>query len=118
MKGCFIAATILLLSLPAFASGPGLGPTDYRGGINASWGGSSRSSSGTARVCTHSPNGNLNLRSEPRVSNNPPLERIPNGTIIDLYDGHYAEDNFWWWRTHYGRNWGWVRSDYVCGDPQ
>ena len=111
LKTLMASAFILAAALSASAQvGPGQGPTDYRptgqGGQPA-----------YGQVCTRQGSGRLNLRSNP-TTNSRVVNQIPNGRNLELYDGGYSSDGFWWWRTRYGNSWGWVRADYICGDPQ
>ncbi|MGK7877188.1 MAG: hypothetical protein AB4426_28995 [Xenococcaceae cyanobacterium] len=126
MKGLIAAASALVIALPAAAQvGPGMGPTDYiytsPGSRNVIYigGGNPSTPVGFGQVCTRNQRyGRLNLRRAPSTYANPPLVEIPNRVGLNLYGGVYGNDNFWWWYTRYGNNWGWVRADYVCGDPQ
>ncbi|MEM9275897.1 MAG: SH3 domain-containing protein, partial [Cyanobacteria bacterium P01_F01_bin.143] len=69
------------------------------------------------RVCTRSARGRLSLRTGPGRGYSK-VKEIPNGHIVALRNGEYATDGFYWWYvSHNGSN-GWVRADYVCGDPQ
>lgn len=88
--------------------GPGLGRTD------------TVSSSGTERyanVCTRKSNGRLSLRTGPGQQHNK-IKEIPNGNAVALAGGQYGSDGFYWWNVLHNGSRGWVRADYVCGDPQ
>lgn len=68
-------------------------------------------------VTTWNPNSNVNLRRQANTSSQV-LRTIRDRSVIPLYGGYYSEDNYWWWFTEYEGKKGWIRSDYVCGDPQ
>ncbi|MDJ0578775.1 SH3 domain-containing protein [Crocosphaera sp.] len=68
-------------------------------------------------VRTWNPNSNVNLRQQANTSSQV-LRNISDRSVIPLYGGYYSEDNYWWWFTEYEGKKGWIRSDYVCGDPQ
>jgi hypothetical protein len=70
-----------------------------------------------AEVCTKNHDGRLSLRTGPGPSYRKILE-IPNRNVIGLNFGKYGDDGFWWWNTYHNGYQGWVRADYVCGDPQ
>ncbi len=109
-KSLLTSIFLVILALPVTAQvGPGRGPTDYNPNYDA------RRSSG--RVCTRSARGRLSLRTGPGTGYYK-VKEIPNGHLVALRDGQYGNDGFYWWYvTHNGSD-GWVRSDYVCGDPQ
>ncbi|MCU0536854.1 MAG: SH3 domain-containing protein [Hydrococcus sp. Prado102] len=106
----FFATGVLFLAttLPVKAQvGPGLGSSD-------------RVASGVqsyAQVCTNSSSGRLSLRTGPG-QNFGKIKEIPNGHTVGLIKGGYSQDGFWWWNVIHNNSRGWVRSDYVCGDPQ
>ncbi|MGK7941887.1 MAG: hypothetical protein AB4062_17390 [Crocosphaera sp.] len=66
---------------------------------------------------TGSDNYSLRLFSQSNTNSNV-LATIPNDSRIPLFGGYYAKDNYWWWMTKYNNRIGWVRSDFVCGDPK
>ena len=110
-KHLTLATTLVFCSLVSSVNaqvGPGKGPTD-----TISVGG--RYPSG--QVCTRERNGRLSLRQGPSRKYNK-VKEIPNGHTLTLIDGGYSNDGFWWWKASHNGNVGWVRSDYVCGDPQ
>lgn len=109
-KTIVTSAFLLAAALPVKAQvGSGLGVTDY---VNHS------SSQATyAQVCTRSGNGRLSLRMGPGT-NFGKIKEIPNGHTVALSSGKYASDGFYWWNIYHNGSQGWVRSDYVCGDPQ
>ena len=104
----YVLTSIFLvgLALPVNAQvGPGKGPTDYK--VRSTYG----------RVCTRSARGRLSLRTAPGT-NYDKIKEIPNGHSIALRNGQYGKDGFYWWYASHNGSDGWVRSDYVCGDPQ
>lgn len=103
-----ISVLILTAALPVKAQvGPGLGVTDHvASGVKR-----------YAQVCTSDSNGRLSLRTGPG-QNFGKIKEIPNGHSVGLVTGQYSQDGFWWWNVHHNGSRGWVRSDYVCGDPQ
>ena len=106
-----LLASILIagVTLPAVAQvGPGLGSSDY---VNR------RNSTRYGRICTKNYNGRLSLRTGPGQGYRK-ITEIPNQRYVPLYSGRYAVDGFSWWNVNYSGNNGWVRGDYVCGDPQ
>lgn len=104
----------LLIALPIKAQvGPGLGRSDYQGTSVGGMGGR-----GTyAQACTRSRDGRLSLRTGPGI-NYRKIKEISNGHTLALFNGRYSQDGFWWWKVAHNGNTGWVRADYVCGDPQ
>lgn len=111
MKTLMTGALILTAALPASAQvGPGLGVTDSISGRY------SRSES-YAMVCTKNHNGRLSLRTGPGM-NFGKIKEIPNRHTVGLNYGQYGVDGFWWWNVYHNGYQGWVRADYVCGDPQ
>lgn len=115
MQKIFMAsALILAVALPAKAqTGPGLGETDYRGSLASDSYGRER----YARVCTSDRNGHLSMRMGPGAQYKK-IKEISNGHYLGLVGGEYGSDGFYWWEVLHNGNKGWVRSDYVCGDPQ
>jgi hypothetical protein len=115
MQKIFMASVLILaVALPVKAqTGPGLGETDYRGSLVSD----SYTGERYARVCTGDQDGRLSMRMGPGAQYNKTKE-IPNGHYLGLVDGEYGRDGFYWWQVMYNGNRGWVRSDYVCGDPQ
>ncbi len=110
-KTLLTAAILLAIALPVDAQvGPGCGPTDGNCGT-----GGRRPASG--RVCTRDARGRLSMRTGAGRNYGKILE-IPNRTYITLSAGGYDSNGIYWWRTYYNGRSGWVRSDYVCGDPQ
>lgn len=87
--------------------GPGLGRTDSMASRPQSY----------AQICTNDSNGRLSMRSGPG-QNFRKLKEIPNGDEVGLMGGKYGQDSFWWWNVSYNEGRGWVRADFVCGDPQ
>ncbi len=106
LKTLMASALILAVALPVKAQvGPGMGPTDrVARGINA-------------QVCTRNRNGRLSLRTGPGRDYRK-IKEIPNGHTLALNFSEYGNDGFRWWNVYHNGNQGWVRSDYVCGDPQ
>jgi hypothetical protein len=108
------SALLLAVALPVKAqTGPGLGETDYRGNLVSNSSGGER----YARVCTNDYNGRLSMRMGPGTQYNK-IKEIPNGHYLGLVSGEYSRDGFYWWQVLHNGNRGWVRSDFVCGDPQ
>ncbi len=107
LKTLMASALILAVALPVKSQiGPGLGPTD-----------SVARGERYAQVCTRERNGRLSLRTGPGQGYNK-IKEIPNGHSIALFDGEYGGDGFYWWNVLHNGSRGWVRADYVCGDPQ
>ena len=88
--------------------GPGLGRTDAA---------SSFRTERYANVCTRASKGRLSLRNGPGQQYNK-VKEISNGNTVALVGGQYSPDGFYWWKVLHNGNNGWVRADYVCGDPQ
>lgn len=88
--------------------GPGLGRTDVV---------SSYRTEHYANVCTRQPNGRLSLRIGPGQQYKK-IKEIRNGNLVALVGGQYSSDGFYWWNVLHNGSHGWVRADYVCGDPQ
>lgn len=102
------ALIVTATSLPTMAQvGPGLGHSD----------GIVYGPQPYAQVCTNDIDGRLSVRSGPG-RRFPKLGEIPNGQIVGLISDQYERDGFRWWRIIYGNRSGWVRADYLCGDPQ
>lgn len=106
-----IGSSILAVAIGFSASvlakeetGPGLGETD-------------REHNQVAEVCTKDKSGSLILRGGPGKEYKK-VSTISNGAKIVLDEGTYGEDGFYWWKITYKGKTGWVRADYVCGDPQ
>ena len=104
--------TITLIVTTIFPSpsqaqiGPALGITDYQ--VNRP----------QPHICTRDTDGKLNVRTGPATYETA-LTQIQNGMPVYLHFGKYAADGFWWWNVTTHKNIrGWVRSDYVCNDPQ
>jgi uncharacterized protein YgiM (DUF1202 family) len=71
-----------------------------------------------AQVCTYNTSqGRLSMRGGPGT-NYRKIKEIPNGHTVGLVQGRYGSDGFWWWLALHNGTQGWVRSDYVCGDPE
>ncbi|MBD2206475.1 SH3 domain-containing protein [Calothrix sp. FACHB-1219] len=101
------SVVILATALPASAQvGPGLGRTDVV----------SRPQS-YAKVCTKDTYGRLSIRTRPG-QNFAKIGEVRNGSLIPLMRGQYSRDGFYWWNISHNGIRGWVRADYVCGDPQ
>ena len=106
-----LMACILILGAasPVTAQvGPGLGRTDTA---------SSYRTENYANVCTRKSNGRLSLRNGPGQQYNK-IKEISNGNAVALVGGQYSSDGFYWWKVLHNGNQGWVRADFVCGDPQ
>lgn len=109
-KTLLATAIILTAALPAKAQiGPGLSSDDYIG----AYGGEEY----YAQVCTRQRNGRLSLRNGPGQKYRK-LKEIHNGHRVALTDSEYGSDGFRWWKVLYNGNSGWVRADYVCGEPE
>ena len=129
MKSLIVTISCLLIAFPAVAQGgPCLGISDYDSNpayeltINPfprnqlpsySFGGYN-----SGQIRTRQANSTVNLRSQANTNANNVLTAIPNKTRIRLYGGYYSQDNYWWWFTEYNNKLGWIRADYICGDPQ
>jgi hypothetical protein len=114
MLKTFITSAVLLTltTLPTQAQfGPACGPSD--GNCQPRSGGQNP----YGRICTHQRNGRLSMRTGPGRNYNK-ITEIPNGNIVALSGGQYGTDGIYWWRANYNGRGGWVRSDYVCNDPQ
>ena len=94
--------------------GPGKGPTDYNYGNGRTAIGGENA---YAQVCTRERNGRLSFRQGPGRQYGK-IKEVPNGHTLALLGGGYSNDGFWWWKSAHNGNVGWVRADYVCGDPQ
>ncbi|NBD31977.1 MAG: SH3 domain-containing protein [Cyanobacteria bacterium] len=108
IKGIISAITVLFVATatPSQAqTGPALGVSDYR--VNRP----------QPHICTRDASGKLNIRTGPSTYERA-ITQIPNGMPVYLHYGDYAADGFWWWNVTSNRVRGWVRSDYVCNDPQ
>lgn len=109
LKTLMTCTLILGVALPVKAQvGPGLGRTDVV---------SSYETERYANVCTRQPNGRLSLRTGPGQRYNK-IKEIANGNLVALVGGQYSSDGFYWWNVLHDGNRGWIRADYVCGDPQ
>lgn len=107
-KLLFASLLTLAMALPVNSQvGPGKNPTDIADG-----GGQEL----YATVCTNSTNGRLSLRSGPGT-NYAKIKEISNGHKLALIDSQYGKDGFRWWEVYHNNSRGWVRADYVCGDP-
>ncbi|MBD6619298.1 SH3 domain-containing protein [Komarekiella sp. 'clone 1'] len=107
-KTIMTSVLILTAALPANAEvGPGLGNTDSVASRSQSY----------AQVCTNDGTGRLSMRNGPG-RNFRKVKEIPNGDVVVLTGGKYSQDGYWWWNVSHSRGRGWVRADYVCGDPQ
>lgn len=134
-KGAIIASLVVGISLTcssivAAKEGPCLGISDYdpepyyeltinpfpRNQLPSEYSLGGYLDKGTVR--TWNGNSNVNLRQQPTTNNSTVLKTIPDQSLIPLYGGFYSEDNYWWWLTEYQGNRGWIRADFVCGDPQ
>lgn len=101
------SAFILALALPVKAQiGPGSNPTDVPIGGNGQY----------AYVCTNSAKGRLSLRTGPG-QNFGKIKEIANGNTVALISSAYDTQGFRWWNVYHNGSRGWVRADYVCGDP-
>lgn len=106
------AFLLTIMALPTQAQvGPGCGPSD--GNCQPGTGGQNP----YGRICTHQRNGRLSMRTGPGQNYNK-ITEIPNGNIVALSGGEYGSDGIYWWRANYNGRGGWIRSDYVCNDPQ
>lgn len=107
-KTLMTTALVVFSVLPVKAQiGPGLGPSDSIAVNQGRY----------AQVCTSSSGGSLSLRTGPGT-NFYRIKTIPNRHTIALVNGQYGNDGFWWWQVYHNGSQGWVRADYVCGDPQ
>lgn len=114
LKTLLTGAMLLGIALPLNAQvqvGPGCGRTD--GNCLRGIGGQNP----YGRVCTNQAGGRLSLRSGPGQNYGKILE-IPNGSSVALSEGSYGPDGIYWWHANYNGRSGWLRSDYVCNDPQ
>lgn len=104
------SALTLTFALPIKAQvGPGANSSDIpygRGGDTI-----------YAQVCTNEPNGRLSLRSGPG-QNYRKIKEIRNGDTLALNSSQYDNRGFRWWSVYHNGSRGWVRADYVCGDPE
>lgn len=110
LKSLIASTLILAVAVPVKAQvGPGFSNADH---IAGSGGGQYY-----AEVCTNTRNGRLSLRTGPGKSYSK-VKEIPNGHTVALNYSRHDNDGFRWWNaTHKGSR-GWVRADYVCGDPE
>lgn len=109
-KTLLATAVVLTAALPVQAQiGPGLSSNDYigRNGDDEYY----------AQVCTRQRNGRLSLRSGPGQEYRK-LKEISNGHRVALTNSEYGRDGFRWWNVLHNGNSGWVRADYVCGEPE
>ncbi|MEA5511578.1 SH3 domain-containing protein [Crocosphaera sp. UHCC 0190] len=113
LKTLITSAILLSLAvLPSQAQfGPACGPSD--GACRPGTGGENP----YGRVCTNQRNGRLSMRTGPG-QNYRKVTEIPNGNYVALSEGEYGPDGIYWWRANYNGQGGWVRSDFVCNDPQ
>lgn len=110
LKSLIASTLILAVAVPVKAQvGPGSSNADY---IAGSGGGRYYAS-----VCTNTYNGRLSLRTGPG-KNYPKIKEIPNGHTVALNYSEYDNDGFRWWNANHKGSRGWVRADYVCGDPE
>jgi hypothetical protein len=110
LKTLFASTLLLTVILPAKAQvGPGLSYGDH---IGTNYGRGQY----YAQICTRQRNGRLSLRTGPGQEYRK-LKEIPNGHRVALMDSEYGNDGFRWWNVLHNGNRGWVRADYVCGDP-
>lgn len=111
LKFLMAGTLIFAVALPVKAQvGPGMGPSDHHGG---GMGGEGL----YANVCTKDRNGRLSLRSGPG-QNYAKVKEISNGHRLALNFSEYGNDGFRWWNVFHNGSRGWVRADYVCGDPE
>ncbi|MDZ4878825.1 MAG: hypothetical protein CLLPBCKN_008263 [Chroococcidiopsis cubana SAG 39.79] len=110
-KTLLASALILTAAVPATAQvGPGMNGNDYIGSNHGE-------GQAYAEVCTRNRNGRLSLRTGPG-QNFGKIEEIPNKDVVALNDSKYGSDGFRWWNISHNGNRGWVRADYICGDPE
>jgi uncharacterized protein YraI len=108
LKTIIFSSFFVAFAFPVNAQvGPGLGSSDRIASEPENY----------AQVCTKSANGRLTLRMGPGQEFNK-VKEIANGQMLALNGGKYGRDGFWWWNVYHNNSRGWVRSDYVCGDPQ
>jgi hypothetical protein len=104
-------ALILSASIPVKAQvGPGMNGNDYIGSNN-------RGTQPYAEVCTRNRNGRLSLRTGPGQQYRK-IKEIPDRDSVALNNSEYGNDGFRWWNVFHNGNRGWVRADYICGDPE
>jgi uncharacterized protein YraI len=108
LRLAYSGVLFLAAALPVNAQvGPGLGASDHVASGVESY----------AQVCTSQSRGRLSLRTGPG-QNFGKIKEIPNGHTVGLIKGGYGQDGFWWWNVSHNNSRGWVRADYICGDPQ
>ena len=109
VKSLFVSILILGMGLPVKAQvGPGLGSTDAV---------SNYQTERYASVCTSQSNGRLSMRMGPGQEHRK-IKEVTSGQLVALVNGTYSPDGFYWWNVLHNGSRGWVRSDYLCGDPQ
>lgn len=111
LKTLMASALIFSTAIPAKAQvGPGFGTSDH---ISGNYGGGQI----YAQVCTRNRNGRLSLRMGPG-QNYRKVKEIASGNTLALVSSEYDNNGFRWWNVYHNGNRGWVRADYVCGDPE
>ncbi len=111
LKTLLASTLILTAALPAKAQvGPGFNGADHISSYPTN-------RQLYAQVCTRTRNGRLSLRTGPG-QNFPKIKEIANGNMVALNSSDYGNDGFRWWGVSHNGSFGWVRADYVCGDPE
>lgn len=109
MQKILVASLLTLaIALPVKAQvGPGAGAADVPAGGQGTY----------AYVCTRDRTGRLSLRAG-LGQNYRKIKEVRNGNTLALITSAYDKAGFRWWNVYHNGSRGWVRADYVCGDPE
>lgn len=111
LKTLLASTLILTAALPTKAQvGPGFSSSDHISSYPVN-------QQSYAQVCTRNRNGRLSLQTGPG-QNFRKIKEIPNGNMVALNSSEYSDDGFRWWNVSHKGSFGWVRADFICGDPE